>query len=97
MKQTELQKQFERETGCSALYSEYDELLQKSVWYANKQYSDWLEAKAAAYDRLVMKRVIESLLTEAKIDEILSTCSKLANAGYRVKDIQLKLSELEVK
>ena len=53
MKQTELQKQFERETGYSALYSEYDELLQKSVWYANKQYSDWLEAKAAAYDRLM--------------------------------------------
>lgn len=95
MEKTELMKRYEAETGKSAR----DELYSGSIklYMPTIDYIAWLEAKAAAYDRLVMKRVIESLLTEAKIDEILSTCSKLANAGYRVKDIQLKLSELEVK
>ena len=53
MIKTEMMKKYEQETGCNALEIVYDELLKEDVYSIPKQYGDWLEAKAEAYDRLM--------------------------------------------
>ncbi len=53
MIKTEMMKKYEQETGCNALEIVYDELLKEDVYSIPKQYGDWLEAKAEAYDRIM--------------------------------------------
>jgi len=52
MEKTETMKRFEKETGIVAMYSQYDEWLQKDVFYPKDEYVDWLEHKVEGYEKL---------------------------------------------